>query len=329
MRTVTFVILLWIFSMIQLMGQEKECDTWGLVYNSVGMLRAKPRHAAELVSQVLLGTPVKILEQQGAWRRIQTPDRYIGWVSGALQPMTPSQHQQYLQLPKVIVTARSAFSFEQADSSALTVSDLVAGDMLEVVAADSGYYRVRYPDGREAFVRKTDVMEVSDWLQGIRLTGESIVQTALQYRGIPYLWGGTSSKGLDCSGFAKQVYWMHGIILARDASQQERCGSLVDENGDFSNALPGDLVFFGTRAADEEGEKVVHVGIYLGHKRFIHASDYVRISSFDPADSLYDAFNANRYLRTKRIIGEENSEGIEELFHNPFYRSSIACQQAI
>jgi cell wall-associated NlpC family hydrolase len=122
---------------------------------------------------------------------------------------------------------------------------------------------------------------------------------------------------MDCSGFTKQVYFMHGIILDRDASQQVRNGRLIDEAGDFSEALPGDLVFFGTKATPENPkERVVHVGIYIGERRFIHASDFIRINSFDPADPLYDAFNTNRYLRTKRIIGEGNGEGIEEMFNN-------------
>jgi len=126
---------------------------------------------------------------------------------------------------------------------------------------------------------------------------------------------------MDCSGFTKQVYYMHGIVLARDASQQVRYGRLIDEAGDFSEALPGDLVFFGTKAtAENSKERVVHVGIYIGDRRFIHASDYIRINSFDPADPLYDAFNTKRYLRTKRIIGEGNGEGMEELFNHPFYR---------
>jgi cell wall-associated NlpC family hydrolase len=114
---------------------------------------------------------------------------------------------------------------------------------------------------------------------------------------------------------------MHGILLARDASQQVLYGRLIDERADFSDALPGDLLFFGSKAtADNPQERVVHVGIYLGDKRFIHASDYIHISSFDPADPLYDAFNTNRYLRTKRIIGEVYGEGMEELFNNAFYR---------
>lgn len=302
------------------MSQVTEHETWGVVYNSVGSLRAEPRHAAEMVTQVLLGMPVKIYEQQGEWCMIETPERYVGWISGSVQPMTDRQRRNYLQQPKVIISALYARSYAEADEKALPVTDLVAGNMLELIMDDGVYYRVRYPDGRKAYVMKSDAKELPDWLREISLTGESIVQTATQLLGIPYLWGGTSVKGLDCSGFTKHVYFMHGIILARDASQQVHYGRLVDDTGDLTDALPGDLLFFGAKASEEVGEKVVHVGIYLGKRRFIHASDYVRINSFDPSDPLYDAFNANRYLRTKRIIGEVMGEGIEELFSNAFYR---------
>lgn len=302
------------------MGQVTEHEIWGLVYNSVGTLRAEPRHAAEMVTQVLLGMPVKIHEQNGEWCMIETPDRYMGWISGSVRPLTDQERRDYLQRPKVIISELYAHSYTEADEKALPVTDLVAGNMLEVISAEGAYYWVRYPDGRKAYVKKSDTKEVTRWLNEISLTGESIVQTAMQLLGIPYLWGGTSVKGLDCSGFTKQVYFMHGIILARDASQQVHYGRLVDDTGDLTDALPGDLLFFGAKASEEVGEKVVHVGIYLGKRRFIHASDYVRINSFDPADPLYDDFNANRYLRTKRIIGEVLGEGIEQIFSNAFYR---------
>ncbi len=295
-------------------------EIWGVVYNSVGSLHAEPRHAAEMVTQVLLGMPVKILEEKGGWRRVQTPDRYIGWINGSVTPLSKEGLNHYLQKPKVIITALNTRSYVDAGHETLPVSDLVASNMLELVSADRAYYWVRYPDGRKAYVKKSDAMEVVDWLREIRLTGESIVESAMQLLGIPYLWGGTSVKGMDCSGFTKQVYFMHGIILARDASQQVRYGRLVDDTGNFTDALPGDLLFFGAKAIEEVAEKVVHVGIYLGNRRFTHASDYIRVNSFDPADSLYDPFNTNRYLRTKRIIGEVQSEGAEELLSNAFYR---------
>jgi len=315
---------------IRLLPDKKLGDeVWGVIYNSVGTLRGAPRYGAELVSQALLGMPVKILEEKGGWRRVQTPDRYIGWMNGSVKPMTKVQLQHYQDQPKVIVTTLYTRSFEDTGKEALPVSDLVAGDMLVVKSEKGRFYQVQYPDGREAYLNKTDAKKVSDWLKRNQPTGERIVHAADQLLGVPYLWGGTSIKGMDCSGFTKQIYFMHGIILARDASQQVRYGRLIDETGDFSDALPGDLVFFGTKAiAGTQMERVVHVGIYIGNKRFIHASDYIRINSFDPADPLYDTFNTNRYLRTKRIIGELNSEGIEELLSNAFYRSSNSFQSA-
>lgn len=294
---------------------------WGVIYNSVGTLRAEPRHGSELVSQGLMGMPVKILDRHGEWLRIQTPDQYIGWMVGAVKLMTKPELEQYLQKEKIIVTAVDAHSLEEADHNAFPVSDLVAGNMLEVTGTKGEFYRVAYPDAREAYVRKADATKIADWLNGIELTGESIVATARRFMGVPYLWGGTSSKGLDCSGFVKIVYFMHGLILPRDASQQVWSGALIDSSGDFSNVLPGDLLFFGSKTTDDDPkEKVVHVGIYIGDNRFIHASDNIHIGSLDPSDADYDAFNRNRYLRTKRVIGALDSDGIEEIFENKFYK---------
>lgn len=275
----------------------------GVIYNSVANLRAEPHHSSELVSQALLGTPVRILEEEGEWRRVQTPDKYTGWMNGSIQPVSGQEHDDYLHESKLIVTALYARAMEKPDAHSFPVSDLVMGNTLVIHSTEKQYFKARYPDGRIAYVSKADAVTVDEWLNEIQLTGESIVKSAMQFTGIPYLWGGTSSKGLDCSGFTQQVYFMHGIVLARDASQQVRQGKFVDAVANFSHALPGDLLFFGSKATvDNPGEKVVHVGIYMGDKRFIHASDYVRVNSFDPADPLYDEFNASRYLRAKRII---------------------------
>ena len=296
-------------------------EIWGVVYNSVGTLRAQPSHAAEIVSQTLLGTPVRIFDEKGDWKLIQTPDSYIGWINGSVQRMDEAGRQKYLSLPKLMITAMATQSLENPNVDFQPVSDLVAGDMLVFTEKLPNFYHVSYPDGRKAWIAATDALPVQDWLQNIRLTGESVVATARKFVGVPYLWGGTSPKSVDCSGFVKSVYFLHGIILARDASQQARYGKLVDTTGDFSKAEPGDLVFFGKRSNEENPqESVVHVGIYIGNKQFIHASDYVHISSFDPKDPLYDAYNTNRYLRTKRVLGEINTEGIDEIFQNEFYR---------
>lgn len=295
--------------------------TWGVVYNSVGTLRSEPRYGAELVSQALLGTPVRILDKKEGWCRVQTPDRYIGWINGSVEPMTEHELHRYNALPKIIVTSFYAQSFEKPDTDSQTVSDLVAGNMLAVEKEENGFYAVRYSDGRKGYVACCNAQRVEDWLEDAKPTAEKIAGTAFRFKGVPYLWGGTSLKGVDCSGFTKSVYFLHGIVLTRDASQQVLYGSLIDERGDWSNALPGDLVFFGEKASGEDfKERVVHVGIYIGGKRFIHASDYIRVNSFDPKDPLYDAHNTSRYLRTKRIIGEVNTQGIEEIGKNQFYQ---------
>lgn len=292
---------------------ELGSKTYGIIYNSMGTIHRAANYASETVNQVLMGTPVKILDKKDGWYRIQTPDLYIGWINGSVQAMTLTEQKEYLSKPMLIVTSLYASSYEKPSTATVKVSDLVAGNILNAIDESENFIKTRYADGREAYVLKNDAMMLIDW--NPEKTKQGIVSTAMHYIGVPYVWGGTSSKGLDCSGFSKMVYLMHNIILPRDASQQAAVGKLVDNSSNFENLDLGDLVFFGEKATEDfPKERIVHVGIYLGDYRFIHASDYIRINSFNPDDPLYDEFNTSRYIRAKRVLNCESLKSLKGLF---------------
>jgi hypothetical protein len=278
-------------------------QTHGVITISVGNLRSAPGHAAELATQALLGTPVRVLETEGEWLRVQTPDRYIAWIDpGAVQRMNPADFARWQGTRKLIFLTTYGFGYRQPDASGPTVSDLVAGDGLELFSERGDWYEAGYPDGRRAFVRKADAQPYDAWLRSMKATETSLVQTAHRLTGLPYLWGGTSPKGVDCSGFTKTVYFLNGLVLPRDASQQVHAGERIDTSTGFENLRPGDLLFFGAKREDGT-ERVTHVGMWIGGGEFIHASSYVRVASVDPAKPNFDEFNRNRFLRAKRILG--------------------------
>ena len=135
-----------------------------------------------------------------------------------------------------------------------------------------------------------------------KATEQNLVNTANKMVGLPYLWGGTSWKGVDCSGFTRMIFQTNGVLLPRDASQQVYVGHEVA----FDSLRVGDLLFFGEKATEDKSEKVVHVGMWIGNNQFIHSSGMVKVSSFDKNYSNYDSHNASRYLRSRRILGSEN-----------------------
>lgn len=298
-----------------------EGKTYGIINLSVASLRVEPDYSSEMTTQALLGMPVRVLERNG-WYRIQTPDDYIAWVHRvSVLPVTRKELTAWNRAEKVVVTSHYAFVYSQPDRRSQTVSDVVAGNRLKLEGAEGDFYRVSYPDGRRGYVEKSVALPEREWRKNLKQDAASIIRTAHTLMGVPYLWAGTSSKGMDCSGFVRTVLFMHDIIIPRDASQQAYVGQHIDIAPDFSNLRPGDLVFFGRKATAERKERVVHVGIYIGGRRFIHSQGDVRISSFDPQDERFDAFNLERLLFATRVLPSINKEkGLNTTDKNPYYR---------
>ncbi len=295
-------------------------EIYGIVNLSVANLRSKPGHSAELATQSLLGTPIKVFKKRDGFFYVQTPDEYLAWIDDdGFYPVNKSQLDEWRNSEKVIYLKDYGFSYTEDDANSQRVSDLVLGDLLKLKGNSDKFIEVIYPDGREAFVEKEFVMSYKEWLMITEPGEKQILERAFSFMGIPYLWGGTSAKGMDCSGFTKTVYYMSGIVLPRDASQQVHSGELVDTEDGFENLLPGDLLFFGFKGTDEKKERITHVGIYIGDGDFIHASGMIKINSLDKSKPNFSQFRFDHFIRAKRILTSIDKNGITTLKTNNFY----------
>ncbi|GMU95818.1 NlpC/P60 family protein [Ignavibacterium album] len=295
---------------------------YGVINLSVSNVRTNPDHPAELSTQSLLGTPIKVLKK-GQWGffLVQTPDNYISWLDDdGFQMMNETEWNEWKQSQKIIYTNEFGWAYEKADKSSQHISDLVAGNLLKILNEEKDFYFVEFPDKRTAYVLKSESEKFDQWYSSLNPSGESILSTAYRFMGVPYLWGGTSSKGMDCSGFTKTVYFLNGIILPRDASQQVHTGELVDTKNGWENLQAGDLLFFGSKADGERKERITHVAIYIGDGDFIHAAGRVRINSFNKAKPYYSEYRDNAFIRAKRILTSVGKNGIEKIMDNEFYK---------
>lgn len=294
--------------------------TQGIIALSAANLRGKPKHSAELVTQGTLGMPVTIYQKKGSWYLIQTPDQYIAWVdAGGITPMDSLEFKNWKQSDKLIYTQTYGSAYAQKDASGQIVSDLVAGNIVKLLGKQGQFYHIEYPDQRTAFVPTSQAIPYKDWLSSLSQSKQSLVDTSKRLMGVPYLWGGTSPKGVDCSGFTKTIFFLNGLIIPRDASQQIHQGLMVDRDKDFSKLQPGDLLFFGKKATDSTKERIVHVGMWIGNNEFIHSAGRVHISSVEESSPNYDPYNLGRYIRTKRLLNQK-TDGIIDLQNSSLFK---------
>ena len=299
--------------------------TYGIVNVSVCNIRSKNGHSQELATQSLLGTPIKVFDQKDNWLLIQTPDKYIAWLDhGGFVQVDEAAYKEWISAPKVLYVKDFGFSYESPSIDAQKITDLVAGNILKSIGQENGFIKVQYPDNRTAFIPATHVVNYDTWLASRNPNATNILATAQEYLGRPYLWGGTSGKGMDCSGFTKTVFYLNGVQLARDASQQVHTGNLVETDETLKNLVPGDLLFFGRKATPKKKERITHVGIYMGKGEFIHSSGDagVKIESLITGAPNFNQKRLDTFVKAKRMVTSLGKNGVDLLAELPAYNPS-------
>ena len=229
---------------------------YGISNLAIVPMRIEAVDQAEMVNQILFGEHFKVLEVRKKWSKVRLAhDSYEGWVC----------NKQWIEIEKDI--------YKQLDKEVATI----AIDILDIISKDHHQPIVIgsiLPSFKSGHALINNEMYRFDGLTTAGFTKkEKLVENALMYLNAPYLWGGRSPLGIDCSGFTQMVYRLQGVDLPRDAYQQAEVGttlSFVEESE------AGDLAFF-----DNNKERITHVGIILENNHIIHASGKVRIDRID------------------------------------------------
>ena len=238
-------------------------------------LRAEPSDRSEIVSQVLFGEHFEIIETQNQWSKIRLQfDDYEGWVDS-------KQYQ--------IISEKS---FKDLSKDAIILNS----DLVEYVSTPSNVL-IPIPLGASlSFLHHNEINTENFEFEGMRISGvkpkSDLIATAFMYLNAPYLWGGKTPFGIDCSGFTQMVYKLNGHKLLRDAAQQSSQGDALSF---IEESEPGDLAFF-----DNEEGRIIHVGIIMENNYIIHASGKVRIDRLDHL-GIYNA-EQNRHTHRLRVI---------------------------
>ena len=230
--------------------------TKGICNVSIAPMRAESSDKSEIVSQLLYGESADILEVKDNWTKIKTHyDNYEAWMDT----------KQILPVSDEFVTSRKRNLVKEPFQSTMTES----GKVLLSMGSEVNFETTAPTRGRDL--------------------SESIVNCAKEFLNVPYLWGGKSFFGIDCSGFTQIIYKIHGIKIPRDAYQQAEIGDALTF---LEEAKPGNLAFF-----ENKDGRIHHVGIILADQKIIHAHGKVRIDSLDTSG----IFNKDQNKHTHKL----------------------------
>ncbi len=250
----------------------------------VANMYSKPTDKSDVVSQAIYGSNVKLIEARGEWSRIETPDHYRGW--------TPSRYLRIVLAGNGYASAGSTVQVESLFANIYAEPDVTKHKpvltipfevKLEVVPEGAnakgprpkydGWIYVRLPGMTNAWIQAGDVIADAKPLDIPRS-----IELGKRFVGLPYLWGGTSSFGFDCSGFTQMLVRSRGVVMPRDADKQAAWTGVV--RVDRKDLQPGDLLFFGSSE-----KSITHTAMYIGDGQFIQATTndhpIIQISNLD------------------------------------------------
>lgn len=277
---------------------------WALVNRSVADVRRGPDSGTEQITQLLVGEAVRVLDERNGWLLVRAEqDGYLGWSRvGALHLCDEQTVTKYQAAAKWLISVPLAPAYDGPSRSAAMIGQLPFGARLLPVETTPNFVWLRLPDGRVWWVAKSDGLPKSQHPRPTRTGIAATLERVRSLVGTPYLWGGRSPFGYDCSGLAQAFYRFMGVSIPRDADQQFAAGAPVD-----GTPQPGDLLFFG---GDDDGlidprhAHITHVAISLGGDEIIHANGTtwnIAYNSLDPASLVYRAWLKEHLVGVRRF----------------------------
>ncbi len=271
---------------VRLLLPEEENKKLIWVVSSVVDLRREPDHSSELVSQAIMGETMTRLDSRGDWYFVRMEDDYHGWIRAwSVIEVPRAEIDDYAKKINARIKVNVGYVLSGRDKDSVPVTDIVAGTGVIASPADDARVYIALPGRKKGYLPASELA----FLPAGETSRDGIIERAKHYLGIPYIWGGTSAKGFDCSGLIKRVYLLEGVSLPRDADQQSVIGKMIPIES-IDNVRPADLLFFA------DGEKITHVAIALGKGKFIHAFGDVRINSYHETDPLYEEKLASKLV---------------------------------
>ena len=263
----------------------------GVINDTVVDVFREPDTKSERVTQALYNQPARILGSSESWTKVKVVDGYTGWIKSKYLENDLSSINYCNFKFRVIITSKIKKIYAKAGSDIALITAVMGSEFYSKNKKD-GWYEIALPGNKTGWIDESGCIQLAPGTHIPKTSPEDFVLTAGKFKGTVYLWGGVSSRGMDCSGLTYICGRINGVDLPRDADKQFSIGENVK---DLSVARPGDLIFLGNGG---NPEVISHVMIYIGNNQVLHASKSKGSVIISPLDDTLK----NRIVGIRRIF---------------------------